>query len=269
MLFVVLLHFTNTWCNGITILPAFYIFIKQCFVFKNTLVVHSTLLLPQNGIHVFAHPRELTPHQLFLAYQIFKSLPSYQESIFHYQRQQFIARVAEKTDVAIADKASDEILDLEDHPYLESWNFFFPYIYNYHLASALHEYAIASNDMVSVIPWMWNKLYVCRITLIPMWMFSSYLLGCSLVCIYQTTFHNSIYLQDIYINSKNTKMYKMSDRPYEGLKYKTYSYNLVNAYIPPNGKRGRSLKQVNLWGAYYTGNTIMFVLCKSYVPQID
>lgn len=64
-------------------------------------------------------------------------------------------------------------------------------------------------------------------------------------------------------------MYKMSDRPCEGLKYKTYSYILVNAYIPPKGKKGyRALeKHVNLWGTYCTGNTIRFVLCKANVPQ--
>lgn len=62
------------------------------------------------------------PEQLLLAYKIFTNLPSYQESIFHYQRKQFIARVAEKTDVELESKASDEILDLEDHAFLESWN---------------------------------------------------------------------------------------------------------------------------------------------------
>lgn len=110
-------------------LESFFFFIYTMSRLKRTdsLIVGMERWIPdcgpeiiKHGIHVFARPRELTTEELFLAYKIFISLPSYPESVFHYQRQQFIARVAEKTDVEMEEKAPDENLDSDDDAFLEA-----------------------------------------------------------------------------------------------------------------------------------------------------
>ncbi|XP_063865189.1 dimethyladenosine transferase 2, mitochondrial-like [Scylla paramamosain] len=77
-------------------------------------------VLIKNGFHVFAHPRELSTEQLLQAYKIFKNLPSYQESTFHYQRQQFVARYGSKDEEMLESKSTDETVDLDDHEFLEN-----------------------------------------------------------------------------------------------------------------------------------------------------
>lgn len=76
--------------------------------------------LIKNGFHVFAHPRELSTEQLLQAYKIFTNLPSYQESTFHYQRQQFVARYGSKDEEILESKSADETIGLDDHEFLEN-----------------------------------------------------------------------------------------------------------------------------------------------------
>lgn len=101
----------------------FFVDLQEPKAFQNRIVsfkdhwITSALLSLQHGIHVFAHPRDLTSEQLSLVYKIFTGLPSYQQSVFHYQRQQFIARVAERTEVEIEGKATDGFLELDDESF--------------------------------------------------------------------------------------------------------------------------------------------------------
>ncbi|XP_045132145.1 dimethyladenosine transferase 2, mitochondrial-like isoform X2 [Portunus trituberculatus] len=76
--------------------------------------------LIKNGFHVFAHPRELSTEQLLQAYKIFTKFPSYRESTFHYQRQQFVARYGSKDEEMLESKSADETTDLDDHDFLEN-----------------------------------------------------------------------------------------------------------------------------------------------------
>ncbi|KAK3894649.1 hypothetical protein Pcinc_001627 [Petrolisthes cinctipes] len=86
-------------------LENFHFFIRTVLPIKrdDTLVLRLERWIPdcgpeliKNGIHPFAHPRDLDSDQLFLAYKIFTSNPAFHQSVFHIQRKQYVARYGEK-----------------------------------------------------------------------------------------------------------------------------------------------------------------------------
>ncbi|XP_071532591.1 dimethyladenosine transferase 2, mitochondrial isoform X2 [Panulirus ornatus] len=74
--------------------------------------------LIKNGLHVFSHPRDLTKEQLLLAYSIFISLPSFEESVFHYQWRQYAARYGEKDEEVPQLNLTEGVSVMEDQELL-------------------------------------------------------------------------------------------------------------------------------------------------------